>query len=317
MAEFKILSIDGGGIRGVYPAAYLNYFQDRIYGKVYEYFDMIVGTSTGSIIALALALGIDTNTILDLYKKKGRKIFKKRFPWISRGFILPKYSNASLIAELQSLFSKETLLGDCKTRVCIPTIDIINGKTVVRKTRHDASFIHDHRIPAWEIAAASSAAPGFFPAFVDEQSCVYVDGGLWANNPSLVGLAEAKKLGFTTDDIKILSVGTGTKLFHKESWKTKYLGIAGWGTSLVELTFQSQSQGANNTAKYILEDNFIRINHDLPTERKFLRHDKYGLDKLKGVTSLINFAEYKAKETFADINSRFFNNKAPAFVPVL
>lgn len=137
--EFKILSIDGGGIRGVYPASVLDYIQQRMRDLIHQYFDMIVGTSTGAIIALGLALGKSTGEILDLYKTKSTKIFRKRIGWLNQGIIIPKYSNKHLINEFKSFYG-DALLGDCIVRACILTIDIVNGKTVVRKTRHHEDF---------------------------------------------------------------------------------------------------------------------------------------------------------------------------------
>lgn len=309
MDEFKILSIDGGGIRGVFPAVYLNYIQGKIHGSIFEYFDMIVGTSTGAIIALALALNIHTDTILKLYKEKGKKIFPKRLRRLTNGIIFPKYSNKPLIKELKNLYTEKTL-GECKTRVCVPTIDIVNGKTIVRKTRHHKSFVHDSKLHVWRIAAESSAAPGYFPAFEDENGCQFIDGGLWANNPSLIGVAEALKIGHDINSIKILSIGTGNKIIHKDGWKTKSLGLIGYGTSIVDITFQAQSQGVNNIARYLLKNNFLRIEHILPDK------DKFGLDNINGISSLENFALQRAKETFEEVNSIFLKTKVPTFTPV-
>lgn len=266
MEEFKILSIDGGGIRGVLPASYLAYIEEKLKDKdkIHEYFDMIVGTSTGAIIALALSLGISAKDILKLYEEKGSSIFPFRPRKFNFGFIIPKYSNKKLKKELKNLFKEETIINDCKTRVCIPTINITRGKTVVRKTRHSKDLEHDYLLPVWQVASESSAAPGFFPAFEDDNKCQYIDGGLWANNPTLIGIAEALKLGYSLEQIKVLSLGTGKNLIHKDGWKYKFLGLIGYGTSLVEITFQTQSQGVYNTANYLLNDRFERIDVDLP-----------------------------------------------------
>ncbi len=306
MPDFKILSIDGGGIRGVYPAAYLNYIQNKIDGKIFEYFDMIVGTSTGSIIALGLALDIPMENIFNLYKIKGPKIFSKRFRWFRKGITFPKYSNKTLITELKQLFLEDTLLGNCKTRVCVPTIDIHNCKTIIRKTRHHQNFVNDLHLPVWKVALESCSAPGYFPSFEGQ----FIDGGLWANNPSLIGLAEAMYLENNLKDIKILSLGTGSKLISKDNWKTKKLGLLGYGTSLVDITFDVQSQGATNIATYLLKENYVRIEKSLPNESKF------DLDKIKSITSLESYALQQAKETFQKINTIFFQTKVPAFEPV-
>ncbi len=314
--EFKILSIDGGGIQGIYPASYLNYTQEKIgESPIHRYFDMIVGTSTGGIIALALALEIPTLKILELYKTQGRKIFGWSFRKLSLGLITPKYGNKTLIQEIKSVFGENTVLGDAKCRVCIPSIDITNGRTVVFKTRHHKDYVNDFKMSAWQVAAATSAAPAYFPAFYDFGTSAYVDGGLWANNPSIIGIAEAVKLGYGLKEIKVLSLGTGTKIFHKSKIVAKLFGLLGWGSSIVDLIFQSQSQGAANIAHYLCSSNYVRIDTALPDAKANLWFSKFGLDKTSGIDDLEKFALYKAKETFTKVKSIFFNSKVNPFQP--
>ncbi len=311
MAEqFRILSIDGGGIRGVFPAAYLNYVQQNLGATpLYKFFDLMVGTSTGGIIALALALDVPVSEILELYTARGKQVFQASLRKLSLGFVTPKYRNEPLVAELKRTFGENTILGDSKCRVCIPAIDVANCKTVVFKTRHRKEYIHDYKLRAWHVAAATSAAPAYFPAFEIPEHSIYVDGGLWANNPTLVGIVEAVKLGFSVDRIKVLSLGTGLKLLDKRRFSIKRLGLFGWGTSLVELTFQAQSQGATNWTSY-LGVNHKRINVDLPNASRF------GLDRVAGVVDLESKAVQKAKETFGEVRAEFFNEPAETFVPI-
>ncbi|RPI19492.1 MAG: hypothetical protein EHM58_01400 [Ignavibacteriae bacterium] len=317
MPSFKILSIDGGGVRGVYPAAVLDYVQQRQPEPIQEYFDLIVGTSTGAIIALALALGISTSEILNLYKNRSTSIFRKKsLSYINQGIIMPKYSNAYLLNELKDLF-KEAIINDCNVRVCIPTIDIVNGKTIVRKTRHLEEYQHDFVLPVWQVAAESSAAPIYLPAFEDENSCQYIDGGLWANNPAMVGVAEALKIGHSLEDIKVLSIGTGFKPFFKDGWKTKWLGLIGYRTTLVDITFQTQSQGVHNTVTYLLKDgNYLRIDKILPKAKKWKFFSKFGLDDTGSINTLIGFANNEAKENISKIQKVFLQTKVSAFTPI-
>jgi len=316
MEEFKILSIDGGGIRGVLPASFLSYLEGKIDGKIYEYFDMIVGTSTGSIIALALSLGKSAKDILTLYEDKGKLIFPLRPRKLTFGFLVPKYSNKKLIKELKNLYGEKSIINDCKTRVCIPTINLTCGKTVVRKTRHSPNLENDYLLPIWQVASESSSAPGFFPAFEDSEKCQYIDGGLWANNPSLVGITEAQKLGFGLEQIRVLSLGTGSSLFHKDGWTPKWLGLVGYGTSIIDITFQVQSQGICNISNYLLGERFIRIDRSIPNVKKKIFFSKFGIDKTGSVTSLKNFGTNLAKELISEVKTKFFNNKVMAFKPV-
>lgn len=302
--NFKILAIDGGGTRGILPAAYLNYLQEQLgdTAQIGEHFDLIVGTSTGGIIALAVALRIPIAKILKLYKTGSKEIFQFSYRSLSRGLITPKYGNGRLISELQTLFQEKTI-GECKSMVCIPTTDVINGRTVVFKTNHCEEFIHDYKMYAWQAAAATCAAPGFFPVFNDKNLSSYVDGGLWANNPALVGIAEAIKLGYSHSNIKMLSIGTGSRPLFKNKNILRYFGLIAWRTSLVELTFQAQSQSANNIAKYLCGDNYCRIDFHLSS-------NKFKLDNTSCLDDLEAIAVQRGKETFGKIKTNCFGSVA-------
>ncbi len=311
---FRILSIDGGGIRGVYPASYLAYIQEHLPDPIHRYFDLIVGTSTGGIIALALAFNVPIEQILDLYKTKGRQIF----PWSLRRVSLqftPKYSNQALVRELKALFGEDVKLKGAMCRVCIPTVDILNGKTVVFKTPHLPEYNRDHKRPVWEIATATSAAPGYLPAYSLIEDSTFVDGGLWANNPTLVGIAEAIKIGYDRNDIHVLSIGTGSKPFYKSRRAAKVFGLLGWRTSLVDLVFQAQSQGVHAIANYLCSDHYVRIDHSLPPAKRYGVFTKFKLDGANDVDDLCVFANQRAQETFTQVKSRFFTATVNPYQP--
>lgn len=308
--EFKILSIDGGGIRGVFPIAYLDYLSQKINGSIYEYFDLIVGTSTGGLIAIALGLDKKPCDILDLYMNKGSLIFKKGLRWYNLGLITSKYSNKDLINVLKGFFGENEILGNCKTFILIPSVDITNGKPTIFKTRHHSDYEEDFKKKVWEIGVATAAAPIFFPAFIDSHGKHLIDGGIWANNPSVIGIAEAIKLGFSLDQIKVLSLGTTSNKFHLEGAKlTKMGGLISWNTNLVEIVMQAQTMGGNSTSKYLISTNFDRIDYILPNTKKYGVFQKFGLDKCNSVKTLENFAREKAKETQKIILEKFFSEK--------
>jgi len=270
---FKILSIDGGGIRGILPARILCELEDELSRsgaqneRLYNYFDLICGTSTGGIIALGLALGMPAKEILDLYKKNADKIFKKG--WLrNMGIFGPKYSAEYLSSLLENGFSKlsangDTRLGHAKTRVCIPTYNAQLGKTQVYKTAHHEKLIRDYQIPAHHVALSSAAAPVFFPPHnfsyknVDSDNPVHVsmniDGGTIANNPTHIGLVEAHNtLGVPLNEIKVLSIGTGHSVFSESQLKRGF-GLIYWGKKgrLIDLMFSAQSQNTDNMIKLL------------------------------------------------------------------
>lgn len=312
---FKILSIDGGGIRGIYPAKYLADLEDDIGEPICRYFDLITGTSTGGIIAIALGLEIPASQILELYRNSGEAIFGQ--PFHLGPLFKPKYRNQALLDTLISNFG-ELLLGDSKCYLCIPAIDLSTGNTKVYKTRHSDDLVTDWTIPAWKVAAATSAAPIFFPAFPIDDHDAKVDGGLWANNPSLVGVTEAFRLGHSREEIRVLSIGTGITQFHMDPATAMQAGLFQWfcsmfgflrtlglckGNTLSELTLSVQSQAVDNQLNQFGLQAYKRINSKLPP-------NKFGLDTVKESPELEAFAQEKLQRTIVDIKRLFLSRKA-------
>jgi patatin-like phospholipase/acyl hydrolase len=269
---FKILSIDGGGIRGMYPARLLCEMEEELArngngSRLCDYFDLICGTSTGGIIAIGLALGMPAQDILKLYRDNASNIFKKRA--LRFGLFRSMYSNDFLHDLLKETFAKysvngDTRLGHAKTRVCIPTYNSASGKANVYKTAHHEKLFRDYQIPAHHVALSTAAAPVFFPPHsftytpVDSANLVEVnmniDGGVIANNPTHIGIVEAHNtLGVPLADIRVLSLGTGHKVFTEHKTE-KGFGFWYWGNRkvrLVDLMFSAQSQNTDNLVKFL------------------------------------------------------------------
>jgi uncharacterized protein len=233
---FKILSIDGGGFRGIIPAKYLQQVEENTNSQIHQHFDLVAGTSTGGIIALAIGAGISMQKVVELYQTRGKAIFKKRTRFFLNAppIVLSKYSNKNLAREVKALF-EDKIIGDSCVRLCIPSINITTGKTVVYKTRHTATAVNDvesaykldYLKHMRDVAMATSSAPTYFPIFSMKGVGDHVDGGLWANNPSMVAISEAVKLGIDPNDIHLLSVGTGESMFNDKRvsrWFSGFLG---------------------------------------------------------------------------------------------
>ena len=261
----KILSIDGGGIRGVIPAKFLAEMEAALQVKqsgrrICDEFDLICGTSTGAILAVGLALGVSAKELLQFYLKYAQTIFPK---WIwntemLKGLYRPLYSNRALLNALHDVYASATngktaLINDAKTNLCIPTFNGGLGEINVLKTRHHASYTRDYKIPAHHAALSSSSAPVYFPPhsfeFSNElgegKNLNMIDGGLFANNPTLIGLFEATdKLDQSFKDIRILSLGTGQgKHILKKRWKPPSFRF--WlvpNPRLFDIILDSQSQ---------------------------------------------------------------------------
>lgn len=199
----KILSIDGGGIKGVYAASLLYELESKNNIKICDYFDIIAGTSTGGIIAAALAVGISAEKILKLYMKNGQKIFPSgKYPRLFHG----KYKREPLERALNAVFKKRKI-SECKTRLLIPAVNIANGKVTVFKTPHAADLRYDKDLFITDCLLATTAAPIYFEPY-KMRGGIYIDGGIGANNPSLIALVEGiTRCGWSLDEIKVLNIG--------------------------------------------------------------------------------------------------------------
>jgi len=297
---FKILSIDGGGIKGIFPAHILKRIQECFDINLLEHFDMIAGTSTGSIIAAGIACKKTPDQVVELYQQYGAKIFsqkKKSFwPYVFKS----TYENTYLKTMLSEEFGTITL-GDIKKPLIIPTTDVGHGGVHVFKSAYSPDFIRDGKVFIKDAVLASCSAPTFFdPTTVGNY--LLADGGLWANNPALVAVIEAKhRLRIDAKEIRILSLGTGESrnaYGMKESKKWGF--VTGWkGREFVELILSLQSQSTQNYTKLMLGDKLLRLNFE--TDKPF------PLDDVSIFDDLISRADRVFSEKSKKIE-KFLNN---------
>lgn len=280
---FKILSIDGGGIRGVYSAHILKRIEEEFDLKLHDYFDLIAGTSTGSIIAGGIACNIPIQEIENLYIEKGNDIFTKRknrlIPFLPcLGAFISTYSANPLKKILDEKFSDKKLK-DVDKKLIIPSTDVYNGDVFIAKSNYHKDFVRDLNIKVADAILGSCSAPMYFDPH-PVGSYLLADGGLWANNPSLIAMIDAiKRCDETLANIKILSIGTG--LYKPEFKSSKKWGIwNGWKhKKLIDLIFSLQSQSAHNYLSLLLEKEQIkRINYESEVEQTL--DDCSHIDKL-------------------------------------
>ena len=208
MAKVRILSIDGGGVRGIFVAeilAMLSQKKDILAGV-----DIIAGTSTGALIALCLANGYTPEQISTFYAEFSKGLFSSHAGFLSDIDLRAKYQNDGLKKILEKkIFSPELKFSDLKIPVIIPTFKLYkksakNWSPVVFDTFDEDKA---EKLSVVDIALRATAAPGFFPSYQG-----YIDGGVIANNPSMVALSGAidkEKWGFDVNDVSLLSIGTG------------------------------------------------------------------------------------------------------------
>lgn len=255
---FKVLAIDGGGFRGIYPAHILARMEKEWSVRWTDQFNLIAGTSTGAIIAAGLTCGISANDICNLYKDQGSHIFRKH-PLRRLGLFASRYKNDTLSAALKKVFG-DRCLGDIKTPLIIPTTDIVNGCVHVLKSAYDPGFVRDKDVLVRDAVLASCSAPTYFDPY-RLTHYVLADGGLWANNPALVAAIDAKRrLGVELAQLRILSLGTGTSMqFYplKASFLSRF---SGWGfvtrwrrERFINMLLNLQAETANNILNLLLE----------------------------------------------------------------
>ena len=264
---YRILSLDGGGIKGVFTACMIQQIERRFCdGKpLARYFDHIAGTSTGGIIALGLGLEIPTERIANLYLDKGREIFPPwRFrlkKWSGRvGQLLwPKsvFDRAVLDDALRSEFG-ERKYRECLPRMTIPAFKLPEAELAVLKTDHHPDYKCDPLNTCAKIAAATSAAPTFLKG-VENGSTVFFDGGVWANNPIMLAVTEAKSaLTVSCDQIEILSIGTGSPPWSVNDNRLDK-GALGWSDVFEGMMYLNGEAALSEARLMIGPEKIVRI----------------------------------------------------------
>ncbi|MEH2366291.1 patatin-like phospholipase family protein [Nostoc sp.] len=318
---FKILSLDGGGIRGVVSLQMLKEVERRIqatYGlELHQYFDMITGTSTGSIIAAGLAKGLNTTQLLELYETKAKQIFPQptnfQKPWrFVRNIFSPKYSHDGLEKALED----ESALGETKIGEITNTILLILAYDM--RYRNTTFFTNLHPdlgarwydgLPLKDICISSASAPTFFPprelkASNEDKfgkwSFPHIDGGVCANNPSLAAMSQALKVSrsrelstedkkkynldnLKLEDISVLSIGTGKSANPFEYEQIKKWHTLNWVERLVDVFMEPTGEINATICQNILGGfelgHYLRLDFDLNERYKPLVNEDYKMTR--------------------------------------
>lgn len=262
----RVLSIDGGGIRGIIPALVLAHLEQQTGKCCSELFDLMVGTSTGGMLALGLSIDDESGKALfsaeqlvELYEGHGAAIFEQSLWRKVRsvgGMLEEAYSHKELEAILDQYFG-DRALSECRVPTMVTSYDIQHRRTVFLKSWHG-----DHAsLLCKEAARATSAAPTYFEPTTLEwanENRTLIDGGVFMNSPSVSAFAEARKL-FPDEDIALLSIGTGelTRAIPYEAAKT--WGSALWVMSLLDCMFDGVSKAADHQMRLFLGGDYLRL----------------------------------------------------------
>ena len=308
----RILCIDGGGIKGVFPASFLATVEEALYKSISPFFDLVVGTSTGGIIALGLGLGFSARQMLTFYEESGPSIFGgspglRWLRWLARA----KYGQSALRAALRGVFG-ERLLGESTTRLVVPSFNIENGEVHIWKTAHHPHLERDYRQQALEVALSTAAAPTYFPTHMTIAGVPLIDGGVWANNPVAIAVVEALGvLRWDAAEIQILSLGCTTPPLAANWGRNHSLGIVGWSHKIVDVFMTAQSVSATAMAQHLLADRnqLLRIS-------PIVGQGVFDVDKIDGVPVLRGLGSFEARKALPELRKRFFDlPEAEIFIP--
>ncbi|MET0622003.1 MAG: patatin-like phospholipase family protein [Pyrinomonadaceae bacterium] len=312
---FRILSIDGGGVRGIIPALVLAEIERRTGKRVCELFDLIAGTSTGGILALGLTKPktdgarvpqYAAKDLVKLYEEQGSRIFSSSLlhSIFALGNVLDNKYPSGPIEDVLAEYFGDTMLSQALTSVLIPSYEIelrsafffkshkAAGRTLVKGEEQK-----DYDYPMRDVARATSAAPTYFePGLIDkldnvddkEGSYALIDGGTYANNPAMCALAEAictTRFHKRLDEVFMVSLGTGQQtrerpILYREA---KGWGTLGWATSILSVVFDGVGDTVHFQTGLILRPGpragYHRLQVTLPEGK-----DRYKLDDTRPST---------------------------------
>lgn len=355
-APFRVLCLDGGGMRGLYSAALLDNLIKRIRGNqpvdAGKAFDLIVGTSTGGILATALAYGVPLQNIIELYREQGPRIFTNPMPaaggpsllgkipsylswrnWLTKRRGAAHSGQAALRRALDEQFGNATIEDLYNSRsigLCIPAVRMATRKSWVFKTPHIPARDHHHaknrdnKYKLTDVCLATAAAPIILPlAAIDNPDDlkthdVFADGGLWANNPTMIGLIEALEITESKRDIQIISISTASppagKVVKKNEINPSLFGDKSWkfGVGALEASLDAQASGTQFMAKFLVPHlkanvHMIRLAYDAPSNEQAMC---IGLDKADpdALLALADMAKSDAENNILGVDSKHSPN---------
>lgn len=297
----RILSIDGGGVRGIVPAAILAYWEREQKGRVADRFDFFAGTSTGAIVAASLAAGLSAETVFDLFVTETEGIFKRgdvgfwQRALSYKGWALPAYSSDRLRTVLESHLADMTL-GECPRPLVVTSLDVVNGIPKIFRSGHHPQCGSDRDVRLVDAVLASSAAPVFFPS-VRAGASTYVDGAMWANNPSLVALLESQAIA--SGEPNLVSISCGHPIWSGRLGFGGKRGLVGWSVPFVTLMITAQADGVHSYMQRLVPpERYCRIDPTLP------RH-LASIESAANQSELVARAQEAARGTLGLVAERF------------
>lgn len=298
-SPFRVLSLDGGGAKGFYTLGILREIEALIQCPLHERFDLIFGTSTGSIIASMLALGKSTEEIIAFYKDHVPRVMKHK----------DADGRSEALAELSAIIFKDAMFTDVKTNLGVVTTKWVLEQPMIFKgsisQAHGrlGSFVPGFGVKVGDAVQASCAAYPYFNRKTVTTSngdkIELIDGGFCANNPTLYAIADATiSMQVPANAIRVVSLGCGTyppkplSKFTLDYWKQQTPGVQLLQKTL-EINVQSMEQLRKILYKHIKT---IRISDSFPEPAMATDLFEHDLKKLNILTQrgVHSFAEHEA-----------------------
>lgn len=288
----KVISIDGGGIRGIVPAYLLKCIEEKLQDHLCNHVDLVAGTSTGAIVAAGVATGKSMGDIVDLYFKEGPNIFEKNLNTRLKsifGLRGGKHSVENFIEILQKYYGTGTLNESLNIDFLSTAYSMTDGKPRFFNKQQEGE------LPLAEVIAASSAAPTYFDPVV-LQGKEYIDGGVFAGNPAMAAYAEIKDMyNVRADEIFMLSLGTGNRC--QENLSVKKWFKFNWVNPLIDLMMSADGGVVHHQLVKIYQsvdrsENYHRITGRVPTNID----SDMGNAKIDNMNNLLEFAKYLEKK---------------------
>ncbi len=311
---FRILAIDGGGIRGILPASILAELENRFLqgGSIAKHFDMVAGTSTGGIIALGLAFGLRGADVLNFYVERGGVVFPQagffgRIFRDVRRWTRYTYDNRALETELLRIFG-DAPLDHAQTRLCVPSFEGVHGEPWIFKTPHHPDYKKDRFATMVHVGLATSAAPTFLRA-IPNNGYVMVDGGLWANNPVMNAVVDALAcFDIERSQIRVLSLGCGETAFQvSPSLATG--GLLQWRGAILAAMRAQSLNALGQTYLLLGKENVVRL--DAPNTQRPIAMDNHR----RAVCELPPTARTLVEASGHHISSMFLTKEVEPYTP--
>lgn len=294
----KIISIDGGGIRGIVPAYLLKCIEEEMQDHICNHVDLVAGTSTGAIVGAGVSTGTPMAKILELYFKQGPQIFEKNFrtKWKSVfGLKGGKHDVHNLIKILEDAYGSGTLNDHLKTDFLCTAYSMTDGRPRFFSKKQEGN------LKLGKVIAASAAAPTYFdPVMIEGKE--YIDGGVFAGNPAMSAFAEIKGLypGTVAEDIFLVSLGTGNRLQSYDTVKDWFKFK--WINPLLDIMMASDGGVVHHQLVKIYQSvnensNYFRITGKLPANIS----SDMGDPNIVNMEYLLEFAKFLEKKNKSKI----------------